>query len=305
VCNQIIGHSCPFLLTPLTLRSVQDNTGVITAIESANLIQNRGFQICAETGANYKIKLKIWSAIGWCRPTIVATTGVMTGWGVPSSSIQSRIYFPQINLTPDYNRKFLNLPDYPMRYLDYYIDEIKTIRGNEGVDRLLSVQLPRIRNIYILPYLSDYNGLNFLNAVVSNSPYTSPLSSAPNTNSFVKLRDLRLQIGSSNILNEPQQYNHQFFEHNALELLNRTNGNSIKSDFFSGRVNKTMFEKCYNAYVFNLARVEDEVSDNQPKSIKISFNINGKQSVYYDFLIMLEYETLLTIDPQSGKVITD
>ena len=119
--------------------------------------------------------------------------------------------------------------------------------------------------MYIIPFLSN-------SATPGGSPipapYNSPLSSAPNTCTPCRLVNFNIQIGGSNIFNEAQNYNMQFYNNNFLSLMSHINGNSLKSKFFGGQITKSMWENGYGTYVINLEKVDDLVKDNLMKSFQ-------------------------------------
>ena len=160
------------------------------------------------------------------------------------------------------------------------------------VTRLFNTQLGKVRNIYILPFFSAKQ-----NAPVT---YRSPLSSAPNTVSFCRLSNFNIRIAAQNVLIEPLQYNTQFYINNLLPLLAQNNGNSYVSDYFSGQVTKSMWEKCYNVYSLDIRRVVDEVTDTASKSFQLEWKIDTNNT--YDFLVFIVYQNSLAIDRLTGTI---
>jgi hypothetical protein len=137
---------------------------------------------------------------------------------------------------------------------------------------------------------------------LTNAPisYQSLLSSAPNTCTLCRLSNFNIQIGGVNIFSEPMQYVNQFYIHNVLPLLAQENGNSIKSQFFSGQISKSSWEKAYNVHSLDLRRVADEVQDAQSKSFQLSFKIDTTAT--YDFIIIVTFQNSLTVDRVSGMI---
>ena len=274
VSNQSVGNSCPYILS--SPGSGTSKTGLnITAINT------RTFSITVNPFIG-----------NFAGNPAQAITNSSTGSYMPN-----RIYVPQINFTPEYSKLILDDPIKTIKYNDYYIDQIVNqgpVAGTQ-ITRLFNTQLSNVRQLYILPYLSSKQ----------NAPksYQSLLSSAPNTVSFCRLRDFQIQIGGQNILVEPFQQNNQFYVNNVLQNIAQLNGNSFKSDFISGQITKSMWEKCYNVFTLDMRRVADEVQDASNKSFQLTFKLDTAET--YDFLIILTYMNKLTVDRLTGQITSD
>ena len=146
-----------------------------------------------------------------------------------------------------------------MRYNDFYVDSDLNKKQTDQISRLFNVQLGRVRNLYIIPFLSSPTN-------AFPSPTNSPISSAPVTCSITRLRNFQVSIGGQNIFSEPQNFNYQFYNNNALSIMADVNGNSLKSKFFSSQITRTMWESGYNVYSINLQKITDEISDSLMKS---------------------------------------
>jgi len=269
--NQSVGNTCPYIIpTP----ALNGSTGLrLTATNT---------QAFSVTASSY---------IGYYGNNVTLNAS-----GVPQGStvIPCRIFVPQINLTPSYSKMLLDSPIKTILYEDYYVDSIRNIvsTGTTQVQRLFNTQLSKVRNLYILPYLSSK-----ANAPVS---YQSILSSAPNTVSLCRLSNFNIQIGGVNVLNEPQYFVNQFYINNLLPLLAQQNGNSFKSSFMSGQINRSEWEKAYNVYSIDMRRVADEVQDAQSKAFQLTFKIDTNNT--YDFLVILTYQNSLSIDRVTGQI---
>jgi hypothetical protein len=216
--QQIVGHACPFLIsnpsggTPVTCGST-------------------GLAINNTTAINAGATITIKACIGHQN-----TTGQLSADGKYPGSTGNpcRIYLPSVTYNNSYIKEIIQQPQYSLRYEDYYvdIDEGKVQGGN--VSRLFNVQLSRVRNLYIISYLSG--------SATVPSPFNSPISSAPITCTPCRLKNFNIQIGGQNIFSEPQNFNYQFYNNNSLSIMADINGNSLKSKFFSGQITKSMWE---------------------------------------------------------------
>ena len=274
VSNQSVGNTCPYLLSR-PARGIK-GTGLNISTSSTNDAQT--------------VNVTATSFIGYYAGATLGANGLPTG----STAIPCRIYVPQISYTPSYSKMLLDNPLKNILYEDYYVDSIKNIQatGSTQVQRLFNVNLAKVRNMYIIPFLSSGTSYPI--------SYQSLLSSAPNTCSLCRLSNFNIQIGGVNIFSEPMQYINQFYIHNVLPLLAQENGNSIKSQFFSGQISKSMWEKAYNVHSLDLRRVADEVQDSQSKSFQLTFKVDTIAT--YDFIIIVTFQNSLTIDRVSGMI---
>lgn len=273
IANQSVGNSCPYMLSQA---GVNNNTG----LNVHGGVTNNAFSI------------RIQPYIGYYATTTLtqnfANNGFSGGSGIPC-----RIYVPQINYTPQYNKMILASPQKTILYNDYYIDLIQNQAGNSSqVTRLFNTQLGKVRQLIVLPYFSAKT-----NAPVT---YRSPLSSAPTTVSFCRLSNFNIKIAGQNVLIEPLQYNTQFYINNLLPILGQLNGNSYNSEYISGQIKKSDWEKCYNAYVLDIRRVLDEVSDTTQKSFQLDWRVDTNNT--YDFMVLIVYQNSLTVDRLTGTI---
>ena len=98
----------------------------------------------------------------------------------------------------------LKQPKFKMLYEDYYVDQALGVAGNGSVSKLFNAQISRPRLLYIIPYFSNSGKANAVR------PYQSPVSSAPNTSSLCKLKNLQIQIGGKISLSKPNNITMSF-----------------------------------------------------------------------------------------------
>ena len=270
--QQIVGHCCPFLLSNPT------------GDGSSGLRINTAAQVAADS------TITVRGCIGWLNTaTFPAITGQTTGNPV-------RIYLPSVNYNNDYIKDIVQNPQYSLKYMDYYVDsDLGKLQGTQ-VSRLFNVQLSRVRNLYIIPFLSGSSTIP--------SPFNSPISSAPITCTPCRLKNFNIQIGGQNIFTEPQNFNYQFYNNNALSIMADINGNSLKSKFFSGQITKSMWENGYNVYTINLQKCTDEITDSLMKSFQLIFQVESSTvtTVSYDFYYMITYQSELALDRSTGTI---
>ena len=276
VANQSVGNTCPFMVAPAS-NTISGNAGL-----------GLGMAVNATSATAWSLAVNPF--IGYFGNSPALNNGLPSG----STSLPCRIYVPQINYTPSYSRMILDQPSSKVLYNDFYVDMIlnQNTASSNQVTRLFNVNLSRVRTMYIIPYLSSK----------ANTPvsYRSPLSSAPTTCSFCRISNCNIQIAGQNIFVEPLQYNNQFYNNNLLPLIANVNGNSMKSQFMSGQITSTMWQKAYNVFTFDMKKVEDEVQDNVLKSFQINFKVDTTNT--YDFMVILSYQNELNVDRLTGQV---
>jgi len=266
--NQSVGHTCPFILS-----QAGTNSGTGLSI------------VPSDEGTN-------------CTITITPTIGWLNGQTTVSGN-PCRIYVPQISYTTSYTQMLLKQPKFRLLYDDYYVDTLLSVTGSGNVSKLFNAQLSRPRTLYIIPFLNPSCATTPANAV---SPYLSCVSSAPNTSSICRIKNVQIQIGGQNIYIQPLQYNYDFYNNNLLPLLGKINGNSLKSRFQTGQITSSMWNKCYNTFTFDLQKCSDEIGDNGLRQFQINFSIDSVTARVYDFLLIVSYQNELYVDQVSGGV---
>ena len=244
----------------------------------------------ANAGITAGAGITVKACIGWSN-----TTGQLTGY-TGSVGNPVRIFLPSINYNNDYIKDIVQNPQYSLKYMDYYVDMDEGKAQGAQVSRLFNVQLSRVRTLYIIPFLSGSGTVP--------SPFNSPISSAPITCTPCRLKNFNIQIGGQNIFTEPQNFNYQFYNNNALSLMADINGNSLKSKFFSGQITKSMWESGYNVYTINLQKCTDEITDSLMKSFQLIFQVESSTvtTVSYDFYYMITYQSELYLDRSTGTI---
>jgi hypothetical protein len=272
--QQIVGHACPFLLSN----------------PSGNGSSGLNINTTAQINANSTITVR--ACIGWSNVTGQLRTQFEGSVGNPC-----RIYLPSVNYNNDYIKQIIQQPQYSLKYLDYYVDIDEGRSQNSSVSRLFNVQLSRVRNLYIIPFLSG--------SATVPSPFNSPISSAPITCTPIRLKSFQIQIGGQNIFSESQSFNYQFYNNSALSIMGDVNGNSLKSKFFSSQISKSMWENGYNVYSINLEKVTDEITDSLMKSFQLIYQIEDNSSatkLKYDFYYIITYQSELSLDRSTGQI---
>ena len=148
--QQIIGHCYPF-----SLANPSGNGSTGLSINTTGAI-----------AANSTITVK--ACIGWDNNTGQLKTQFQGSLGNPV-----RIFLPSINCNNDYIKEIVEKTQYSLKYMDYYVDMDEGKEQGSQNSRLFNVQLSRVRNLYIIPFLSG--------SATVPSPFNSLISSAPIT----------------------------------------------------------------------------------------------------------------------------
>ena len=251
--------------TPSSVASIQ-SIGKYCPIMVCNpsVDGSTGLNVAYHTAASF---ITVKCLIGW-------TTSDFVVGGPSMTAPACRIHLPTISFTSDYIKDIASAPQYSLKYNDYYVDtDLNQKQSGGTVSRLFNTQLTRPRILYIIPFLaqSNYTDATPANNRIYPAALTSPLSSSPITCTPCRLKNFNIQIGGQNIFNEPQQFNYQFYNNNAMSIIADINGNSPKSALFSGQITKSMWESGgYNVYYVNLEKCSDIISDSLMKAFQLT-----------------------------------
>jgi hypothetical protein len=275
---QSIGNVCPFIVSPASHKS---DTGLSIFPDATKLN-------CAVT---------ITSRIGYdmdpARPN-------------DRSGLPCQIIIPQHRMNPQLSSKILSLNE-PQRILYNDIAFIEWEFGKDGlgpVRKGFNNEVIRPRKLLIFPFLSKDLGCGV-------PTFQQCTSSCPNTISPVRLRNFKLKKGGTPMFIEPLQYNYQYYNNHYLPL-ECANGASLKSEYHTGQITRTMWEKCYGVYEFDLQATLDEVQDTNPQTFAVEFDIDtigansgvGLEPLKYDFLFMFVNQHEYKVSRSTGLIIS-
>lgn len=221
---------------------------------------------------------------------IVMTIKNKIGWGNIQMPAQFRV--PTIIMKPDRWLDIVSDPVKTIYYTDFYVDEQERAKnGTFTFSRNLAVACNRAVALYILPFrVDDANKRN---------PLLSPFSSAGNTVSLCKIRDLQVRVGSNSVFfQEVQRMEHQFLE-NVYHGQGNVTGNAVNSLYRSGLITAEMWKKCYGVYKVDLMSALDKASWAENVLPHVQFTLASDVG-YYDFIILLEFGKELTINIATG-----
>jgi hypothetical protein len=212
-----------------------------------------------------------------------------------ANAIPCILYIPVINLNPILAQEILTMKE-PQRILydDYQIEWIENVSGTAPVHRSFPNEINRPRKMLIFPFLSK--------SVGAKVPcYQQCTSSAPNTVTPVKLIDFQIKRGLKPIFAEKLQYNFQYYNNHYLPM-ECVNGASFKSPWSCGQITKSMWERIYGVYEFDLTGALDELQDNLPKSFTVDFKVDTVAGLTYDFLVVFTSQSEMYLHRGTGLI---
>lgn len=288
---------CPFLLGDMGL-------------SRNNMLDTAGILLPADyntTGPVYPTPtLTITSKIGWVRAGAGNTAPV-------SEKNQTFLFIPQVKWSPSIMPSIITNDPYEFYCKTATIDmnTFTKLKPNAtNIKRPLNNQWSRVRNIYLIPFLTSDG---FTAAV---KPYESPLSSAPITNSFIYMNRIQIYQGGKPLL--PSDGNNvsniDYFD-NQLYRVNNPMGNNILGPQ-SGMISKYDFRGGYRYYHFDMTQYcSDATSDATSKSYEISFDLQsqvlatnanlpeGSKTTTVDVVVIIEYENSFKMNRFTGEFV--
>jgi hypothetical protein len=147
------------------------------------LLNSEGSGLLIWNGQNEDPVLEVRCTIGYQGSSVS-----LGGDGNPNPTSQCRLMIPQILFNAQKSREIIENPQVNLSYNDFYVDRIDkaVYTAGFGVEKNIGVQLSKVRQFHIIPYISS--------TATSPVVYQSPLSSSPNSASFIKLSNFNLAI---------------------------------------------------------------------------------------------------------------
>ena len=235
--------------------------------------------------------LKITSKIGWTTADAVVTKN------------QTYLFIPQVKFNPAVMPSIISNEPYEFFTKQATIDLntfINIIPGQKGIKKPLNNQWSRVRNIYLIPYLTA----DGFTATVK--PYESPVSSAPITNSFAYLNRIQIWQGGKPLLPAENNITPIDYYDNQLYRVNNPMGNNVLGPQ-SGMISKFDWRGGYHYYQFDMTQYSsDATADATPKSYEIGFDVDSKAVVAnnkVDVVVIIELETNWKLNRFTGEFV--
>jgi hypothetical protein len=234
---------------------------------------------------------------------VVAKITSKIGW---TNGIACRIYVPEVFLESETASSIyqMNNGDRSIMYKDYFIDDSQRgLACGANVNWTINTSANRATTLYIIPFLSNQSAYGGSPGIAFGSangpsklmlpPQLSPLSSCPNTCAYLKIENLQIRNGQSNLFFcDMPKYEHQFYDN--LQYHNMGGfGNATNSIFQSGLITQEMYSKCYGVIKLDLATQEMQQAFDTASQPNINFKIVSGDPTYkhikYDFLLIMEF----------------
>jgi hypothetical protein len=266
--QQNVGNTCPWICA-----------------QAANAFLNRHASACTftQSAAETACSVKISGKIGWTSQT----------W-------PCKLYLACATYAPQVVQKIINQPSFEMHYNEVVVDStsLTAIPSNSLVQKSLQSNFSRLRRMFIIPCLNKAS-----NGTSAVAPYQSVLSSFPRTASICKIKNLQISLGGSSPLFtvEPLSYPFQHYDY-YREAMATNNGNAVNSMFLNGQVTARQWNQGYGFYVYDLQRVLSAEEDDVARILNLSFTVDGKAGILWDFFIIIETQRHALIDRITSAV---
>jgi hypothetical protein len=281
--SQSVEATCPFLLSEATSPTNAYIPGLMFS----------------EDGGGGDFTITVTPYIGYFTPDSVKVTATGKIDGVPNM-FPASIRIPTVAYSSALRAEIAQSSKQLMLFNDFLSDiQIANRQGGSTVQHQLTFSAGRRRKLYILPFFHA-DPTKKHNAV---DPRQSLVSSAGNTTSLCKLTDFKVSVASVNVFDEAQAYTNSYYIESAYITQGKINGNAFISDFVSRQIKYSDYKTCYNSYVVDLERAINESDDDLISNIQLSFKIDMRSDMYYDFLILSEYQTCCYLDRVNGVTI--
>ena len=233
-------------------------------------------------------------------PTVKISSKI--GW---PSKTQTYLMIPQVKWSPEVLPSVISNEPYQFYCRSATIDNntfINLVPGTSGIKRPLNNQWSRVRNIYLVPFITNA-GFGVSPNITTVLPYESPISSVPVTNSFVYLSRIQLYMGGKPLLpSENNVTNIDYYDNQLYRVMNPNGNNGLGKQ--SGMISKFDFRGAYHYYQFDMSQYcSDDVADATPKSFEIGFDIASLPCVAVNVVVIVEYEKNYKINRFTSEIV--
>ena len=201
-----------------------------------------------------------------------------------------RLYVPVYTMNPVYQERYLALGQKTVVYEDVYYKKI-TVNNNDSTQVMVTNALSQMQRMVIIPILNKASNAD-LNIDANYSPFASEgCTTTPNY-----ISNFNVKLSGSFIY--PQNINYKY-EH----YLDEMNGNyglneNTETGSSSSLISLKDFQNNYGYIVVNLNRRYENVDDETPMSVELSFK--NESPVIMNYHIYLTYQKKIVIDLSTG-----
>lgn len=210
---------------------------------------------------------------------------------IPASPMTaSRFYYNQVTVQPALQLEYLSaMSSKTVVYKNALYNTFINIAGNSNFSQLIQSGVTNIKNIIIVPLLSQSNtGFDF-------PAYRSPIDPVGGCSGHpISLKNLQVSIGGTNQLSTTLDY--QFS--NFIEQISKYNKESSSEYGVDSGLWSPSFWANNRFYVVAVRSTEDDM--NTPRNVVISFYNNCSYKI--DILVFCEYESTLRINIGTGMI---
>ena len=185
-----------------------------------------------------------------------------------------------------------------IKYKDFLSFQVLNIGVGANFNQILTNSIARGRRLIIVPQISA--SFNSAGSAGTISPANSPFSTCPNTTSNSSITNYNVLVSGTNLYQQNISYVWEQFVQ-ELRKTDSLNG-GLSLGMSSGLIDQLDYESGYRFLVSDLSHCPSESSDNISKSLQIIGTNSGKYPI--DLLVFVEFEREVTIDLQSGNLIS-
>lgn len=230
------------------------------------------------------------------------------GWG-STNPAPCRLLIPYHQLDNSALAKLQNNPIYSFYSNNFWVDSsLIGFSSSIPVQRTLATHYRRPRKLYIIPFLSNQNSVasgGTINKIVY--PYQSPLSSAPNTCSILKLKNFNILINGKSLFSQQPLFSPtHFYDQNYkyLNSLDYSYDNADRNPLKSGRITKSDFIKGpYGVYVVDICTAVTDEEDEVAQSIGVQWALDSPNGILFDFQLIIETANRFSVDCINGTLV--
>ena len=275
-------NTCPIMVSPI-------GGGLVPALTNA-------------AGPNNKLYVEFY-----CGQVDVATgaDGDYVTNTIGSVSEGCHIRFPMIQLSPDFENKYLRNPVKKCAFEDFYVypdnPSLRVDARQSATNIMIHNSISRLRSILILPQSLDIITPTGGGAPTYRPSYESPFSSAPFTTApFALPEELQIQVNNRNIFNLPMRYTYETF----MDNMQKSNiGKISELGIGSGLISKQDFERGMGYCYIDLKNSKYDEEDKLGVPIAITLKNPSKLTVKYIVVLYQEYR--YSVDTSKGVFIKE
>lgn len=174
-----------------------------------------------------------------------------------------------------------------------YGGNLSNVVVNGRVSQLISGSYYKLRKLVVVPFRNQASnqGINPIQSVFTTEPATASFA----TNNSVA--DFNVRLGINNVYPKNIQYSYETYLH-EFQQSNAING-SMVAGTTNGLISLQDWNSAYGYYVVDLSR---KIEDNDLRPEQITVQFTNRSNAVMDYVVLVYYEKMLTIDCEKGVI---